>query len=80
MPTIRSRVDLASRNSSGDANMQDFIDLTRTGDLTHLLDPDSELWVKFGVEAQEHLVLIDADGEVLVSGIVRVSELREQLP
>lgn len=60
-------------------DMQGFIDRTGTGGLTHLSDPEGEVWGKFGVTVQETLVVIDTSGEVVHNGIVSPAELRQRL-
>jgi thiol-disulfide isomerase/thioredoxin len=60
-------------------DMQGFIDRTGTDALTHLSDPDGTVWGKFGVTAQETLVVIDTSGEVVHNGIVSPAELRQRL-
>jgi thiol-disulfide isomerase/thioredoxin len=62
-----------------DSDMRGFVDRTGMGGLTHLSDPDGAVWGMFGVTAQETMVVIDADGEVVHNGIVSPAALRERL-
>jgi thiol-disulfide isomerase/thioredoxin len=60
-------------------NMQPFVDSTKTGDLTHLADPDGEIWQRFKVTQQSTYVLIDASGNVTFTGNVGGDELRSKV-
>jgi thiol-disulfide isomerase/thioredoxin len=59
--------------------MQGFVDDTSTGELTHLSDPDGQIWQKFGVETQYTYVLIDASGEVTHTGPLQRQELLDRV-
>jgi thioredoxin-related protein len=58
--------------------MQEFVDDTGTGDITHLESSDGELWTRFEVTSQSTYVLIDSDGEVVDSGPFSGDELHEK--
>jgi thiol-disulfide isomerase/thioredoxin len=60
-------------------NMQPFVDMTRTGDLIHLADPDGKIWQQFGVTQQSTFVLIDASGNVTFSGKAGGDEIRSKV-
>jgi len=44
--------------------MEDFVDETGTGGLTHVVDPDGSIWADFGVASQPAFAFIDDDGSV----------------
>jgi len=61
------------------ANMQPFVDLTRSGSITHLADPGGEVWRVFDVTQQSTYVLLDASGNVRFKGIVGGGALRDKV-
>jgi hypothetical protein len=61
------------------ANMQPFVDLTKTGGITHLADPDGVIWRRFQVTQQSTYVLIDTAGAVTFRGVLDGDELRARV-
>ncbi len=58
--------------------MQQFVQDTGTGELTHLVDGDGSLWAGFGVIAQPAFAFISADGEIeVVNGSLPPDDLTE---
>ncbi|TDO29850.1 redoxin [Kribbella sp. VKM Ac-2527] len=60
-------------------NMQPFVDRTKTGALTHLADPDGEIWRRFEVTQQSTYVLLDTSGNVSFKGVLGGDELRDKV-
>ncbi len=59
-------------------DMQQFVEDTGTGELTHLVDDDGSLWARFGVIAQPAFAFVSADGEVeVVNGSLPPDDLIE---
>ncbi len=59
-------------------DMQQFVQDTGTGELTHLVDEDGSLWARFGVIAQPAFAFVSADGEVeVVNGSLPPDDLIE---
>ncbi|MBB1513311.1 redoxin domain-containing protein [Tessaracoccus sp. MC1627] len=58
--------------------MEDFLDDTATGALTHLVDSDGALWREYGVVYQPAFALLSPDGEVeVINGALGADGLRE---
>lgn len=56
--------------------MQQFVQDTGTGELTHLVDDDGSLWARFGVIAQPAFAFVSADGEIeVVNGSLPADDL-----
>ena len=47
----------------------------RIPSVTHLVDPDGEIWRHFGVTAQSTFTVITADGEIISEGYLEDAEL-----
>jgi len=60
-------------------NMQPFVDRTKTAALTHLADPDGEIWRRFEVTQQSTYVLLDSSGNVSFKGVLGGDELRDKV-
>jgi thiol-disulfide isomerase/thioredoxin len=60
-------------------NMQPFVDRTKTGGVTHLGDPNGEIWRRFEVTQQSTYVLLDASGNVTFTGVIGGDELRDKV-
>lgn len=60
-------------------NMQPFVDRTKTGAVTHLADPEGEIWRRFKVSQQSTYVLLDAAGKVTFSGVLSGDDLRAKV-
>jgi thiol-disulfide isomerase/thioredoxin len=60
-------------------NMQPFVDRTKTGALTHLADPNGEIWRRFEVAQQSTYVLLDNSGTVTFTGVLGGDELRDKI-
>ena len=60
-------------------NMQPFVDRTKTGAITHLADPQGDIWRRFEVTQQSTYVLLDAAGNVTFSGVLVGDELRDKI-
>lgn len=60
-------------------NMQPFVDRTKTGALTHLADPDGEIWRRFEVTQQSTYVLLDTSGNVTFTGVLGGDDLRDKV-
>gem|GEM_PF-5459587 len=43
-------------------SVSDFVDDTDSNSLTHVTDPDGELWSRFDVQRRQTYVLVDATG------------------
>jgi thiol-disulfide isomerase/thioredoxin len=61
------------------AAMQRFIDLTEVGDLTHLADREGVVWQRFDITSQSSFAVLDADGAVVASGLIRPADLPDHL-
>jgi thiol-disulfide isomerase/thioredoxin len=61
------------------AAMEDFIDMTDTGSLTHLNDEAGEVWRHFGITAQSTFAIVDENGVVTDSGYLEPDELAAQV-
>ena len=57
------------------AAMDDFIEMTDTGGLTHLNDESGEVWRHFGITAQSTFAVVDANGVVTDTGYLEPDEL-----
>lgn len=58
--------------------MEDFLDDTATGGLTHLVDSDGALWREYGVVYQPAFALLSPDGGVeVINGALGADGLRE---
>jgi thiol-disulfide isomerase/thioredoxin len=64
---------------ASESEMPEFVDRTGTGELTHLADPDGEIWRQYGVAETSVFVFLDADGEPVDSGRFSDSELADQM-
>ncbi len=53
---------------AGEPQMQEFVVDTGSDGLTHIPDPDSNIWVRFGVTQQRTYVYINDDGSWRTSG------------
>lgn len=54
---------------SGDLEyMQEFVEISKTGDMTHVADLDGEIWRGFDVVSQATLMVIDDSGEAYELG------------
>ncbi len=49
----------------------------RIPDVTHVLDPDGEVWRHFGVTAQSTYTVISADGEIVSEGYLDDGQLND---
>jgi thiol-disulfide isomerase/thioredoxin len=49
--------------------MEAFVETHDVGHFPHAATEDGELWVRFGVSSQPAWIVLDADGEVVLSGI-----------
>lgn len=65
--------------TSTDEQLRSFVDDTGTGAVTHLENPEGELWTRFEVVSQSTYVLIDSSGEVVDTGSFSGSELDEKV-
>ena len=61
------------------ANMQPFVDRTKTGSITHLADAEGVVWRRFDVAQQSTYVLLDKAGNVTFSGILGTYALRDKV-
>jgi hypothetical protein len=59
--------------------MQRFIDLTGVGDLAHLADREGVVWQRFDITSQSSFAVLDADGVVVASGLIRPTDLPDHL-
>lgn len=57
------------------SEMPEFVEKTDTGALTHLSDPEGEIWRKYDVAEQSSFVLLDSTGEPVTSGRLSDDEL-----
>ncbi|WP_454853654.1 redoxin family protein [Promicromonospora soli] len=57
------------------AAMDDFIEMTDTGGLTHLNDESGEVWRHFGITAQSTFAVVDENGVVTDTGYLEPDEL-----
>jgi thiol-disulfide isomerase/thioredoxin len=78
---LGDEVDLYGVAGRGEAPaMEEFVDQTGTGALTHAIDDDGAIWSDYGVAAQPAFAFIDADGEVdVVIGALGADNLRERM-
>lgn len=60
-------------------DMPEFIDSTGTGELTHLSDPDGEIWRKYDIAEQSTFVFLDATGEPVNSGSFSDADLADEV-
>ncbi|MFW2512592.1 redoxin domain-containing protein [Demequina sp. SO4-13] len=61
LPEGVEMVGIAGR-SDDVAAMEEFLDWTGTGDVTHVMDMDGEIWEAFGVLQQPAFVFVNDDG------------------
>jgi thiol-disulfide isomerase/thioredoxin len=59
--------------------MADFIEMTGTGDLTHLNDEEGAVWRQFGITAQSTFAVLDENGVVTYSGHLEPDELADRV-
>ncbi|WP_454853628.1 redoxin family protein [Promicromonospora soli] len=59
----------------GLAEMEDFVEMTRTEGLTHLNDESGEVWRHFGITSQSTFAIVDENGVVTGSGYLELDEL-----
>ncbi|MPZ63866.1 MAG: redoxin family protein [Propionibacteriales bacterium] len=59
--------------------MEEFIDRTKTADLTHLDDGNGEVWRHFDITAQSTFALVDESGVVTYSGYLEPEDLRQRV-
>lgn len=74
-------VDLYGLAGRGETSaMEQFVDQTGTGGLTHVVDDDGSIWSSYGVTAQPAFAFIDADGDYDVFvGTLGPDALRERM-
>jgi thiol-disulfide isomerase/thioredoxin len=59
--------------------MPEFVRLAKVESMTHLADPDGQVWRRFGVTAQSVFVLLDADGRVTFTGRLGSDEVPDRV-
>jgi hypothetical protein len=61
----------------GGEAIEDFAGDVPAEEITHLTDPDGEVWRHFGITEQSTYVVLDARGERVTSGYLDDAELRD---
>ncbi|NDL57976.1 redoxin domain-containing protein [Phytoactinopolyspora mesophila] len=64
---------------ASEAEMPEFVERTNTGGLTHLADPDGEIWRQYGVTETSTFVFLDVDGEPVDSGRFSDNDLADRV-